>query len=161
MLIKKYTEQLRVVGADVHQVNFQQNSILLWIDVDAVDQDPWIAAGNSLNFLNDTFLHCFNLVFKQVFPQCGAIPRTSRQLSLPYIECIQQIAFDQFKISQREFFILPLCVETNECGHANTYACILASNAAILSFKISANSKKDLRLRFLINSQAVVKVLRV
>jgi len=51
-------------------------------------------------------------------------------LPLAYVECVQKVAFDQFKVYQRELFVLILGVEANKSSHADIYPAILPANTA-------------------------------
>lgn len=78
MLIKKYTQYFSIAGAYVGQLNLKQYSVLLWVNVDVVDNNSRVATGYSLNFLNNTLLNSFDLIFKKIFPKYGSIPRAAR-----------------------------------------------------------------------------------
>jgi len=58
-------------------------------------------------------------------------------LPLAYVECVQKVAFDQFKVYQRELFVLILGVEANKSSHADIYPLIWVANMARL-FLISS-----------------------
>jgi len=42
-------------------------------------------------------------------------------LPLAYVECVQKVAFDQFKVYQRELFVLILSIEANKGSHDSIY----------------------------------------
>ena len=82
-----------------------------------------VAAGYTLYFGCDTAFGFLCLIFKHITPDHSSVSRAARYAALYYVERIAEIAFDQFKVYQRELFVLIDSAVSDECGHNDIYVC--------------------------------------
>lgn len=115
--IEEYAQYLGRGGGHHQDLQLYQDTVALRKYLDVSGLYARITAHHSLHFVDYGRLQGLDLIFKLEVPQHCAVVGAARELALAYEKSIEQVAFDQVKISQGKLLGLTDGVESSECGH--------------------------------------------
>lgn len=116
-LIKEQREPLCRGAGHYAYLKFYQYAVVPGVGIDRCQADARILADHAPQLGKHGLFSGLCLILKHIAPDRGAVSRSSRQLTLLYVEGVGEVSLDQLKVGQSELFAASYGAESHECWH--------------------------------------------